>query len=231
MIGESQPWSREAGRSEMQSSQVGSSSWREPNAVRVRVTLLSIDPPIWRRLVLPIGWNLYQLHLGIQAAFNWWNTHLHEFRIGALTFGDVTGEVEPGERDLDERTITLHHLDYGIRAEPFLYHYDFGDSWCHRVEIEERLALDAKPRYGSCVGGARAGPPEDVGGTDGYEHFLDIMANADHPEHADMKAWCGGHFDPEWFDVERVDRDMRNALRKDPKRRRHQPKPSAGPVC
>jgi hypothetical protein len=44
-------------------------------------------------------------------------------------------------------------------------------------------------------------PPEDVGGFGGHERFLAIMADRDDPEHADMKQWCGGHFDPGWFDL------------------------------
>ena len=73
--------------------------------------------------------------------------------------------------------------------------------------------------------GARARPPEDVGGVPGYEHFLAVMADPDDPEHADLKRWCGGHFDPEWFDLALTDKDVRNALRPNVRRRLHQPKP------
>jgi len=40
-----------------------------------------------------------------------------------------------------------------------------------------------------------------------------------------MKQWCGGHFDPEWFDLDRVDKDVRNALKPNVKRPLHQPRP------
>ncbi len=62
--------------------------YREPNALQIKVALAGIDPPVWRRLILPLSWHLGQLHLAIQAAFNWWNYHLHEFRIGGLRYGD-----------------------------------------------------------------------------------------------------------------------------------------------
>ena len=62
--------------------------FREPNALQIRITLDAIEPAIWRRLVVPWTWHLGQLHLAIQAAFNWWNYHLHEFRIGSLRYGD-----------------------------------------------------------------------------------------------------------------------------------------------
>ncbi len=55
-------------------------------------------------------------------------------------------------------------------------------------------------------------PPEDVGGPARYANFLEIMADPAHPEHADTKRWCGGHFDPDWFDLETTNKDVRSAL-------------------
>jgi hypothetical protein len=95
----------------------------------------------------------------------------------------------------------------------FVYTYDLGDNWRHIVEIEEWLTLDDTPRFAACLDGARARPPEDAGGVSGYEAFLEIMSDTLDAEHTEMKRWCGGHFDPEWFDPGWVDRDVRNALR------------------
>ena len=201
--------------------------YKELNAVRLRVTIDDVEPLVWRRLVVPLSWRLDQLHLAIQAAFNWWNAHLHEFRIGGLRYGDPDDEdmaFEDSPRVFDEREVRLR--DFGREdGTAFAYVYDFGDSWRHTVEIEDVLALDIEPKLGTCVDGARARPPEDVGGVSGYEAFLAIMADPRHPEHGDMKRWCGGHFDPEWFDLAIVDKDVRNALRANVRRRLHQPKP------
>ncbi len=111
----------------------------------------------------------------------------------------------------------------------FVYRYDFGDNWRHIVEIEEWLALDDTPRFAACLDAARARPPADVGGVSGFEAFLEILSDPLGAEHTEMKRWCGGHFDPEWFDLGWVDRDVRHALRANARRRLHQPKPrSAG---
>ena len=67
--------------------------------------------------------------------------------------------------------------------------------------------------------------PEDVGGVHGYANFLDIIANPDNPEYRDTKRWVGGHFDPEWFDREMTDKDVRNALRANRRIRLRQPRP------
>jgi hypothetical protein len=47
--------------------------YKQPNALQIQVTLTEIEPTVWRRLVVPWTWHLGQLHLAIQAAFNWWN--------------------------------------------------------------------------------------------------------------------------------------------------------------
>lgn len=200
---------------------------KEPNALQIRVALAEIEPAIWRRLVVPGTWHLGQLHLCIQAAFNWWNYHLHEFRIGGLRYGDPEvddmGFVD-GPRVFDERQVCLRDFD----SEPgtaFTYVYDFGDDWHHTIEIEKVLAFDVTPRLGACIDGARARPPEDVGGVGGYERFLAIMADQADPEYVETKRWCGGHFDPEWFDLALTNKDVKNALKPNVRRRLHQPRP------
>jgi hypothetical protein len=72
---------------------------------------------------------------------------------------------------------------------------------------------------------ARARPPEDVGGLNGYENFLAIMADPIDPKHAETKRWRGGHFDPEWFDLAMTDKEVKNTLRANVRRRLHQPRP------
>lgn len=195
--------------------------------MQMRVALTEIEPAIWRRLVVPCTWHLGQLHLCIQAAFNWWNYHLHEFRIGGLRYGDPEvddmGFVD-GPRVFDEHGVYLRDFDSELGAA-FTYLYDFGDDWHHTVEIEKVLAFDVTPRLGACIDGARARPPEDVGGVGGYERFLVIMADRADPEHVETKRWCGGHFDPEWFDLALTDKDVKNALKPNVRRRLHQPKP------
>jgi hypothetical protein len=87
----------------------------EPNALQIRDTLAGIDPPVWRRLVVPSAWHLGELHLAIQAAFSWWNCHLHEFRIGGLRYGDPEVADDGGFADdprlFDEREVRLR--DFG----------------------------------------------------------------------------------------------------------------------
>ena len=92
------------------------------------------------------------------------------------------------------------------------------------VELEDLVAEDVAPKSARCLGGARARPPEDVGGVGGYEQFLEVIDDPDHPEYRETKRWCGGHFDPEWFDLALTDKWVRNAHRASSRRPLHQPK-------
>ena len=204
--------------------------FRSPNAIQLLAALNGIDPTIWRRLVVPWTWHLGQLHLTIQAAFGWCDCHLHEFRIGGVAYGDPDNNEwndETSVRTFDETELRL--LDFAREpGRSFDYVYDYGDCWKHVLTVEELLGLDIAPRAATCIGGARARPPEDVGGTGGYEDFLAIMADPHDPEHRSTKRWCGGYFDPAWFDLAIVDKDVRNALKPEVGRRLHQPKPKRG---
>ncbi|CAN2536217.1 hypothetical+protein [Methylocapsa aurea] len=124
----------------------------------------------------------------------------------------------------DEREALLADFS-GEDRIAFGYRYDFGDCWDHTVEIEDKLTLTVSLKHATCVAGARARPPEDVGGRYGYENFLGIISGPKHPEYRETLTCCGGHFDPEWFDLAIVDMDLRSALRPGVKRRLHQPKP------
>ena len=50
--------------------------------------------------------------------------------------------------------------------------------------------------YPVCVEGARAWPPEDVGGVWGYADFVEAIQNPDHEDHEGMLEWAGGSFGP-----------------------------------
>ena len=132
-------------------------TWQEPTAVQLRVVLLDIEPAIWRQLVIPWRFHLGQLHRVIQAAFGWWDCHLHEFTIGGLRYGDPEQIGEPefddDARSFDEATVRLR--DFGrVPDQSFLYLYDFGDHWQHRITFERLIAIDPAPRTASCVAGA-----------------------------------------------------------------------------
>jgi hypothetical protein len=170
--------------------------------VQLRIELLEVEPAVWRRLLVPGGVKLAKLHEMLQAAMGWSDSHLHAFRFGATIYGMLDDE-EDDEEEGDEAAATLlDALDEGNEPiDEFVYEYDFGDGWEHRVTVERRLPEDTALRVAVCLDGQHACPPEDVGGPDGYAAFLVAMADPSHEEHVDFMEWVGGPFDPTWFDL------------------------------
>ena len=84
------------------------------------------------------------------------------------------------------------------------YDYDLGDGWEHDVILEVVVPGEKGKRYPRCIGGARACPPEDVGGAGGYEELLAVIRDPNHKEHQRMLQWLGGRFSPEKFDANKV---------------------------
>src|SRR3546814_14475377 len=78
----------------------------------------------------------------------------------------------------------------------FIYTYDFGDNWRHRVEIEEVTSAIPATDYPRFVDGERRAPPDDVGGTPGFEDFLKAMAKPRHPARASMNHGSAGDHGP-----------------------------------
>ena len=109
------------------------------------------------------------------------------------------------------RELVFNNLDglLAHRIREFAYAYDFGDSWEHRIIVEATQKPVADWRYPLCVAGERACPPEDVGGPPGYEGFLEAIAKPKHREHDHLLAWVGGVFDPQGFDINAVNRELR----------------------
>ena len=68
--------------------------------------------------------------------------------------------------------------------------------------VEQILAAGPGPATSRCLDGARACPPEDVGGRSGYEDFLEAIAEPRHPDHDDMSEWIGGRWDPDLFHLD-----------------------------
>jgi hypothetical protein len=171
---------------------------------QLRVSLLEIEPAVWRRLLIPQDSLLPRVHTVLQACMGWQDSHLHQFKVGDLRFGEPDDEYAPGP--IDYRRISLNQILH-TRGSNCIYEYDFGDGWEHLIELEDELPLEQVPEgLPHCVGGERACPPEDCGGPHGYVEFLAAIRDPDHSEHDAMLQWAGGSFDPEAFDIDRVNR-------------------------
>jgi len=162
---------------------------------QLKVVIIGTKPPAWRRVVVPSRITLGDLHEVLQATFGWWNYHLHDFEIDGVRYGvDDDDEWSP---TADEHQARLDQL--APQGSSFIYTYDFGDNWEHKIVVEKVAPADPTVAYPVCTGGRRACPPEDCGGVWGYQHLLEILADPSHEEHESMLEWVGGPFDSAAF--------------------------------
>ena len=171
---------------------------------QLKITLRDIRPPIWRRVQVRGDATLGHLHWVIQFAMGWTNSHLHSFSIQGMEYSMLMPDVGLDDLDMqDEQPIKLSKVITGEKFK-FFYTYDFGDSWEHEVLIEKVLTAEADTDYPSCIKAKRACPPEDCGGSWGYQECLESIKDADHPEHESMLEWVGGSFDPEDAELDTI---------------------------
>ena len=171
----------------------------------IRVQLRDIEPPIWRELRVRPQTSLARLHKILQKAMGWTNSHLHLFEIDGKPYGE--GDFEWDFEVRDYTGIKLETVFKEGRAS-FLYEYDLGDSWRHDITLLGTVEGEPGEKI-ACTGGARGCPPEDCGGVSGYYHLLEALADIEDDDHDMLLEWVGGKYDPEAFDLERVDRVLK----------------------
>lgn len=178
---------------------------KKTTAFQIKITLKDVKPVVWRQLQV-VDCTLPELHSVIQIVMGWQNCHLYSFEAGDTTYCDpsLCEDMELA----DGRRIRLSHL-VKQGHERFDYVYDFGDFWEHTVEVESTFQPEEDAEFPICLDGAASSPPEDVGGSMGYEEFLRVINDPEDSEHEQYLDWCGDWFDPEAFDLELVNRVLR----------------------
>jgi hypothetical protein len=173
-----------------------------------KITLQEIEPKIWRRIQISDLCSFWDLHVAIQDAMGWTDSHLHLFTVNhSIEIGKQHMGI-PDDDGFDEDK-TLPGWDYRVRDylainDSMLYEYDFGDGWQHLIEYEGTHEKMPDVKYPICLAGERACPPEDVGGVPGYENFIEIITIPRHPERKELLEWVGGKYEPNKFDPKKV---------------------------
>lgn len=186
---------------------------------QIKVFLNRIRPMIWRRILVSGDTTLSDLHDILQMVMGWENDHLHEFKIDGKIYDhsddwefiDLGWEDSLWDDSLSEHKFTLSQL-ITREGQRFTYTYDFGDRWEHTLLVEKILPPQEGFRYPVCLKGARACPPEDIGGVWGYQYFLEAIRDPNHVDHEHYLEWYGGDFDPEAFNLEEVNNLLRRIV-------------------
>ncbi len=162
---------------------------------------------MWRRIEIPSVYGFWDLHVAIQDAMGWNDSHLHAFSRPSTELGpgEVIGIPDP-DGEIVTRAGWETPCTYWLRraGDRLRYEYDFGDGWLHEIVLEAILDPEPRKNLPRCIEGARACPPEACGGPHGYAELLSTLRDPGHPEHASMCEWLGRRFDPEKFSAKTV---------------------------
>ncbi|UUZ66196.1 plasmid pRiA4b ORF-3 family protein (plasmid) [Polaromonas sp. P1-6] len=115
-------------------------------AYQLYVELDWVRPKVWRRLLVPITIKLSSLHVTLLFGTGWQGGHLHEFIFADANYGRIEPGWDLADGVLDEEHVTLQEA-LGSR-KTFVYVYDYGDNWRHKVKVEK----NRQARYANIFG-------------------------------------------------------------------------------
>jgi hypothetical protein len=148
---------------------------------RLKIALDDGKPQILRRIEVPVTIRLDRLHLAIQAAMGWTNTHRYEIRAGDISWGEPDEELWGGG-PLDARKTRLLDVlkDSGTKASNTS---TTSATAGNTIKIERTLDPSPGIDYPLLLQAVGRSPPEDVGGPPGYAEFLEALADPKHQRH------------------------------------------------
>ena len=172
----------------------------------LRLQVVACEPPVWRRLLVRESMWLSRLHDATQVAFDWFDYQTHAFNVDDLRYGN------PLKRDEltieDDRDVTLADLDLEHRGR-FTYGYHFGEGWQIEIKLEKIGVVEKGHYYPACLGGERAGPPEDCGGIEAYHDMLACLKEPHTELGREWREWLGPDYDPEVCDLPRINKALK----------------------
>lgn len=178
-------------------------------AYKLKITIKTTKPPIWRRCIVPAGITFSQLTVILHKVIGWSGYHLSEYVFTNLKvrFREEVSDADNfifREKVLDSsKYIIDYYLD---QVKNFSYIYDFGDYWNHEVKIEEVLD-DYEYDYPTVLKYKLDTPPEDCGGVLGYYEMLEDISDAKTPEQLETKEWFEDSFVS--YDLDKVNAMLR----------------------
>lgn len=177
-----------------------------PQIAHVSITLDKVVPEVTRIVAMPLGIHLDMLHLVIQAAMGWTNSHLWSMHARGSTWGvpdpDFPDDTVPANSTL------LLDMIADIGTNRFEYIYDMGDHWNHRIKIVKPMPAVQGIAYPLLIDAIGRCPPEDSGGPPGYMEMLEALRDPAHPHHAEAIERLGRDFSANDANRAKLEKDV-----------------------
>ncbi len=175
-----------------------------------KIQLQNVSKPIvWRRVLVPSEITFDDFHYIIQDAFGWESEHMYSFSPSGYGSSPLIElKLEDDENDfpfilssnstpsLDAEKTKLSSI-FKKEGQTYVYIYDFGDDWVHKITLEKINETD-NSLSAILLDGKGACPPEDCGGPWGYEELKEILADKSNPNRAEILEWLDLEPDEEW---------------------------------
>lgn len=136
-----------------------------------KVTLKDIPVPVWRVIQMDSEATFYAFHCVLQAAFNWYDIHLHNFMVEQKNGKRVERTfIKPKDEEDYDSPIAMGTLDeeeerlsswFKLVNDKVTYVYDFGDEWRHEIVLTNILERSEDVFYPSVIAAKNAAPEED----------------------------------------------------------------------
>lgn len=160
--------------------------------IKLKIVLENMPHEVYRKILVPGDINMLQLHYTIQLAMGWTFSHLFQFsdKKWKATIRASYGNIDDFDVfDVEESPADLVSLNDEFlekrMGKPFLYWYDYGDDWWHKISFLKLSKEDTKLFKGApkCVDAVGVCPPENIGGPSMYQDFYNIVSNPKSPEY------------------------------------------------
>lgn len=180
-----------------------------PTALRkiyqLKIELRNSKPPIWRRFLIDNTTLLPELHKAMQIIMGWPNDrHSHQFIAKNKCYSIPTRGLDfPGITD--EKKCRVDQI-LKKESETFIYEYDFGYSWTHRVTLEKILPFELNSKLPLCIKAKGACPPDDKHGNWRYFNSLEVLQDSSHPAHEAFKDYITDHYNASTYNIDEVNK-------------------------